>query len=301
MGIEDKKSLSATAGLAEGSLRDVEAAVCAGASAVDIESRFRVLDLGNGSRAVVAIGNEGRPVVLDELDQALREAALGPTRRTGMVMLHEVDSFIEHVRRFALPDQTTLWADARDFSLQAVFDDDPAGPTLTAAGWRAHRAKYTCPRSPEWLAWTGMEGKELRQEPFAQFLEDRLEDIASKEGFPRAADLLEMARNLTINVKGTFKKTINPHDGTGTLTADVEHGGGSTKIPRAFMLGLRVFEGGAPYEVEARIRFAMREGTPSFGFILHRRAEIERDAFNDVRAQVAKGVGLSVFAGTPGA
>lgn len=298
---DPNKSLSATLGLAEGSLRDVEAAVCAGAAAVDIKNRLQVVDLGNGERVVVAIGDKGKPEVLDDFEQPLRMAALGPARRTGMVILHEVDSFIEHARRFALPDQTTLWADARDFSLQAVFDDDPAGPTLTAAGWRAHRSKYTCPRSPEWLAWTGMEGNELRQEPFAQFLEDRLEDIASKDGYPAAAALLEMARNLTINVKGTFKKTINPHDGTGTLTADVEHGGGSTRIPRAFMLGLRVFEGGVQYAVEARIRFAMKEGTPSFGFILHRRAETERDAFNDVRAQVVKGVGLPVFAGTPGA
>lgn len=298
---EPNKSLSATAGLAEGSLRDVEAAVCAGAAAVSIESRIKLIDLGNGARAVLGIDSAGLPVVIDELEQPLRMAALGPPRRTGMVTLHEVDSFIEHVRRFALPEQTTLWADARDFSLQAVFDDDPAGPTLTAAGWRAHRAKYTCPRSPEWLAWTGLEGKELRQEPFAQFLEDRLEDIASKEGYPQAAALLEMARNLTINVKGTFKKTINPTDGTGTLTADVEHGGGSTKIPRAFMLGLRVFEGGEAYQVEARIRFAMREGAPYFGFVLHRRAEIERDAFNDVRVRVAKGTELPVFAGTPGA
>lgn len=298
---ENNKSLSATAGLAEGSLRDVEAAVCAGAASVDIASRFQMLDLGNGTKVVLAIGDKGKPEVLDDLEQPLRMAALGPPRRTGIVTLHEVMSFISHVTRFALKDQTTVWADARDFSVQAVFDDDPAGPDLKAAGWRAHRAKYTCPRSPEWLAWTGADGKDFKQEAFAQFLEDRLEEIAGKDGYPRAAELLEMARNLTINVTGKFKKSIDPTSGTGTLICENEHGAGSTRIPRAFVLGLRVFEGGPPYEVEARIRFVMREGTPIFSFNLHRRAEIERDAFNDVRSTIARGTGLPIFAGTPGA
>lgn len=282
-------------------MRDVEAAVAAGAMSVDIDSRFRVVDLGNGSRVVLAIGNNGKPELVDDLDQPLREAALGPPRRHGNMVLHEVDSFIEHVKRFALPDQTTIWADAKDFSIQVVYDDDPAGGDLKAAGWRAHRARYTCPRSPEWLAWTALEGKEIRQEAFAQFLEDRLDDIASKEGFPKPAELLEVARNLVIHAKGAFKKTFDPVSGTGTLVCETEHGPGSTRIPRAFVLGLRVFEGGEPYEVEARIRFAMREGTPIFGFVLHRRAEIERDAFNDVRKAVAAGTRMPVFAGSPGA
>jgi uncharacterized protein YfdQ (DUF2303 family) len=210
-------------------------------------------------------------------------------------------SFIAHVNRYKVTEQTTVWADAKDFTVQVVFDDDPAGGDLQRAGWGEHRARYTCPRSPEWLAWIALEGKEIGQAAFAQFLEDRLEDIASKDGFPKPAELLDMARNLVINATGKFKKTIDPTSGTGTLVCESEHGAGSTRIPRAFVLGLRVFEGGHAYKVEARIRFVMREATPIFSYVLHRRAEIERDAFNDVRETIAKGTGLAIFAGNPGA
>jgi len=276
---------------------DTEAAVLAGAALVDVKSRFEMLELGNGVRAVVALGNDGKPEVLDDLDPYLRLAVLGPPRRQGQIVLHEVASFIEHVNRFKLPNQTTIWANQRDFSVVAIFDDDPAGAELTRAGWRAHRAGYMCPRSPEWLAWTKFEGNEFGQEAFAQLLEDRLEDIAAKDGYPKAAELLEMARNLVINQKGTFKKTIDPTSGTGTLVCENEHGQGSTKIPRAFLLGLSVFEGGEHFAIEARIRFTMANGVPRFAYALHRRAEIERDAFLDVRAQVEKGTALPVFAG----
>lgn len=38
---------------------------------------------------------------------------------------------------------------------------------------------------------------------------------------------------------------------------------------------------------------------PSFAFVMHRRGDIERDAFGEVRTEIADATGLPVFAGTP--
>jgi uncharacterized protein YfdQ (DUF2303 family) len=275
--------------------------VIAGAAAVGIEDRLKIVDVGNGARVAVAVGNGGRPFVLESVTTRLRDAAPAPPRRTGNATLHEVESFIAYVNRYKIQGQTTLWADAKAFTMAAVLDDAPEGADITKAGWCEHRARYICPRSPEWIAWTGLEGKALRQEAFAQLLEDRLEELTSGDGFPAPAEMLSMARSLTINVQGKFRRQIDPTTGTGILQHENEHGAGSTKIPRAFLLALRVFDGGATYRVEARIRFSLTAEGPTFSFNLHRREVIERDAFGEVRERVGSATGLVVFAGASGA
>ena len=60
-----------------------------------------------------------------------------------------------------------------------------------------------------------------------------------------------------------------------------------------------VFEGGVRYSVECRVRFAITEGVPAFSFTMHRRKEIERDAFNAVRLKVGEQTKRLILAGTP--
>lgn len=174
----------------------------------------------------------------------------------------------------------------------------PEGASSKAA-WRQHRAVYTCPRSPEWKAWSEQDGRPLAQEAFADFIEARLEDLKAGEGYPKPLDVLQMARHLVMHQKGTFKRKIDPTNGNGILINKVENDAGSTVIPRAFQLAIPVFEGGTRYLIEARVRFAIAEGRPVFSYTLHRRKEIERDAFNKVRSKFQAATAVVVLAGTP--
>jgi uncharacterized protein YfdQ (DUF2303 family) len=251
---------------------------------------------------------EGLPLMvsangsLEVVDDALairdkRQPA--PMRRSGVYNAVELDGFIEYLRRYKQPE-TVVFADPARFSLDAVINADPAGADPSKAGWKDHRLRYAAPRSPEWLFWTERENKVLTQDVFADILDQRLEDLASAKGFPEPAEMLEMARNLMVRVGSSYTRKLNPTTGEGELISKTENSSESTKIPRAFRLALRVFEGGEHYAVEARIRFTMAEGSPKFAFVLHRRQEIERDAFGDVRKAVATKLNVPVFAGSIG-
>lgn len=245
------------------------------------------------------VRGDERVDVLDDVLAARDKRADSPTRRKGKSTHTELASFIECVNRFQ-EKRSTIWADIDSLRLVAVFNYHPSGADPRKAGWCDHRAEYTAPRSPEWIAWTNAEGRSMSSEDFAEFIEQRMDDLTDGEGCVAPVGLLEVARNLQIHTKGVFLKKVNPETGEFHMIAKEEHDKEtSTKIPRKFALALRVFEGGEQYRVEARIQFRCREGRAVFSYTLKRRAEIVRDAFQDVRDKVAAETKLTVFAGTP--
>ncbi len=234
---------------------------------------------------------EGVMVTLDEMEA-------GPRRRAGYSRHAELDSFIGYVNRFKQAP-SVIWADQAAFRVLAVFDYHPEGADPMAAGWARHRAAYECPRSESWKRWTSLDGRAQKQDAFADFIDENMADLASDDGYPKAADLLEMARDLRVHTVGKFERKINPTTGEGAMVCRTDNETTSSVIPRAFLIGISVFEGGDSYRVECRIRFAMLEGVPTFSFGMHRRAEIERDAFGAVRKAVAEKTSLPVFVGAP--
>jgi hypothetical protein len=108
-----------------------------------------------------------------------------------------------------------------------------------------------------------------------------------------------MARNLQIHTKGRYERMVNPTTGAYSMICSQDMEKTSTEIPRAFLAALPVFEGGEVYRVEMRIRFQLVDAAPSFAFSMHRRAEIERDAFGAVRQVAEKKTGLPMFSGDP--
>jgi uncharacterized protein YfdQ (DUF2303 family) len=285
---------------------NVQTILNAGAAGANVGTRILQIGFpGNPITIPVALGVDGdgaeRVEVLDEVITALDKREPFDRMRENLATLSEVDSLIAYVKRYG-SERTIVYANTAVFEFTAVLDDHPEGPagsTADKAGWRAHRARYTCPRSPEWLAWTGKDGKAMRQTEFADFLESRLEDLVSAENMPKAVEVLAVARSLNIKTKGQFSREMNPTNGDYILINKQETTSDSTQIPRAFAIGVPVFEGGARYQVECRIRFSIAEGVPAFSYTMHRRAEIERDAFNEVRAKIGTDTGRLILAGAP--
>lgn len=239
-------------------------------------------------------GNGGVHVIVGEQIAAyLEKTADKPARAKGTATLLDLASFCDHVNRFK-SSASVIYADVSAFSLTAVYNE--AIDRLNPA-WRDHRSVYTCPRSPQWLVWTSRDGRAQEQEEFADFIEANLADLSSVKGYPTPVEVLQVARDLTVLTKGTFQRQINPTTGAGILVCKTETETGSTEIPRAFALAIPVFDGGAPYHVEARVRFTLANGKPTFAYQLHRRIEIERDAFYDARKSVEQSTGLPVWAG----
>lgn len=282
--------------------RDIAAAVIAGRESADAGERVHLLSV-LGADIPIATTRDGNVRVFDEALKHGENLRPTPVRRKGRVTLTEAKSFIDYVNRFKTEGRTVVYASTARKELTAVFDEFFQGDMGQegAAGWREHRAQYTCPLAPEWKLFAAQAGKELSQTAFGDFVEANMEYLASREGFPAPGDVLLMARSLVINTKGVFSRKTNVTTGESSLICETDHGAESTKIPRAFALALRVFEGGDAYAVEARLRFAMLNGTtPAFTFTLHRQAEIELEAFTDVRALVEGGTGVPLFAGEAG-
>lgn len=243
----------------------------------------------------------------EDIMAALDARLPGPRRREGTVTLHDVHSFCEYLSRYQVQDSSVVYADIAGMTFAAVLDEHPVSVAREGAivteppptRWRGFRAVYTCPRSPEWKAWTSHDGEQMKQEAFADFLEERLEDMVAGNNYPKPIEVLAVARQLHIRTKGTFQREINPTNGDYILVNKTETETGSTEIPRAFGLAIPVFEGGERYAVEARVRFAIGNSGPAFSYTLHRRSEIERDAFTGVRNLIANTTKLPVLLGKP--
>jgi uncharacterized protein YfdQ (DUF2303 family) len=270
-------------------IEDVRAILDAGAGTVPIASRMLAVPHPSDPNVLIPAamvtgpGGASHVAFAKEILEALDARRPGPHRRSGTTKLTEVDSFIAFLKRWG-GSQTVVYADTAALSLTAVLDDHPEG---ASTAWRQHRAVYSCPRAAEWLAWTGQADQPMSQTAFADWIEARLEDLAIGEGMPKPTELLTMARDLTIRTKGTFERRVNPTTGDFTLVNKNETEVGSTVIPRAFLVAIPCFEGGDRYRIEARVRFTL-DGGPRFTFTLHRAKEIERDAFGEVRARVAR-------------
>ena len=278
---------------------DIEAAVQAGRESALAKDCLLNIDDGTGEDTIpIAITPAGMSAsVLHDILRIREERADGPRRTIGSATLVELASFVAHANRFK-NENSVVFADTKSTRLTAIYDyhdrDDPA--------WCGHRAVYSCPQAKEWVRWLERSGKFHSQDAFADFVEENLEDLTSpekgKEG-PQPAEILEMARNLNIHSKGVFERKVNPTTGEYTMVCKEENEASSTKIPRCFFLALRVFEGGDKYRVEARVRFKISEGRPSFCFVLHQASETIDKAFGEVRDAVMESTGLLLMAGSP--
>jgi uncharacterized protein YfdQ (DUF2303 family) len=207
-----------------------------------------------------------------------------PRRKTGTVTLHTPDSFVEYVKTFG-DANTLLTADLSETRLDAILDYHEAGTGTPR--WGQHRASYVCRTTDEWDTWTEIDGSEhaMSQEKFARFIEDNLPDIAS----PTGAELLELVKQLEVRNDVRWTGKVNLVDGARQLFYEekIEGAGkGDLKIPETFTLGIAPFEGVAPYELTARLRYRVVNGNLLMWVDLHRPHKVVDDAFAGIVGNV---------------
>ena len=225
---------------------------------------------------------------VEELEHMLPE----PTRKRGMFVLHELESFVALIDEEKTAE-TRIYFDSSVNTFCAVFNDHGELP-----GWRDYRALYACPTSAEWKAWTGKDGRQMGQVDFAQFIESNLPDLAN----PPAADMLEISRSLEAKKKVNFASGIRLSNGQNELTYEEEISGtaakGKLQVPEIFTVGIPVLEGGERYAVEARLRYRIAEGGRlTIWYELVRPHKVLEDAMLGVRTAIGEKTGIKVLAG----
>src|SRR5690606_22175624 len=179
----------------------------------------------------------------DMVVQSLEEHLPAPLRIREQVYITEATSFIDYWQRFA-SDSSVIFAD---------LNQRPK--------WCEHGATLICDHSTEWRTWSASNAKSMEQSSFAEFIEANAIDIVQ----PAAAEMIQIALTLQAKTKVDFASGIRLDNGQVQLTYQEKIEGsagpkGELKIPEKFTLALRIFQGGDKYQVEAYLRYRIKEG-----------------------------------------
>lgn len=241
-------------------------------------------------------GNESNPyVVVPNTHKVhdLEHLLPTPTRPRGKTTLRDANSFAALVNSLK-NHSTRLYGNYATQSFTAVFNDH----TLNDPGWRDHTAIYACPLSPEWTIWKDANGKKMTQEVFAQFIEDNAPDCVA----PASADMIEISRSLEAKKKVNFAQGIRLSNGQNEITYEEEITGtaakGKLSVPEVFSIGIPVLEGGARYEINARLRYRIDGGKLTMWFDLERPHKVLEDAVKGVWDVIQAGTGLEILNGS---
>ncbi len=219
-----------------------------------------------------------------------------PQRTKGHTTLNDARSFIAFIKLNMLGSglDAVIYGNYEKSQFKAIFNHG----TLLEPGWGDHTASYACPKSLEWLAWTGLDKRRMTQVEFAEFIENNLPNIAN----PPGAEMLEISRSLEAKKQVSFASGIRLSNGQHQLSYQEEISGtaakGQLNIPEIFTIGIPVFHGGIVYAVDARLRYRIHDGGKmQMWYELVRPHVILEDAFNGLWKGIAEGTGIDILNG----
>lgn len=223
-----------------------------------------------------------------------------PRHPKGNLPLRDAASFVRWVndhkvpetRIYAALDPAKFVAVIDDFTQTLGSDEDPS----SQAAWREFRSTFAVPASREWKLWNDANRKPMSQIGFAEFLQDNLPDVISPDG----STLLELALNFEAAQAGSFVATQRLHDGSHNLQWRADNNAsGSVKLPEAMLLSIPVFENEALREVQARLRYRVKEGTLAIWYELVRPHKVLEAAFRETWQRIDEGTQVPILLGTP--
>lgn len=247
-----------------------------------------------------------------------------PERRKGTARLTTLASFIDHANRFRDDDSAIFANDAMPApSLVAVLDyharNDEDGEH-GAPRFGEHRAIYAFPLSDEWTFWTQLMARQgwMSQADLAQVLEDHVVDVVEvSELFEStralveqlrisvvgSAELIRVARQLSIRVDAKVASAVNLSTGEGEISYEETHTdgktGGKVTVPTGFVIGIPVARAGSRYPMICRLRYRVTGGVVTWKVLGHDVDRVFRDAFNGAVAEAGEATKLPVFYGSP--
>lgn len=220
----------------------------------------------------------------------LREYLDTPDRKRGRRAFDTHVSLSDYVLKH-VEGGTVIYANLKARTFTAVLN----AHETDLPGWCDHRAALQLQHTPAWQAWTGLDGRLMPQEQFAEHLETNELDIVA----PPAATMLELAETFHATTKVNFKSASYLDSGQRQLVYEENvqasaGGKGSITIPKTFEIGIAPFEGVDAYRVIARLRYRIGNGTLAIGYQLVRPDDVIRAAFDDIERAVAEAVGEGV-------
>ncbi len=223
-----------------------------------------------------------------------------PERPKASVQLRDAASFIRYYNDHKI-DASRIYARLDPALFLAVFDEfdgkvPAADGTALQADWREFRAAFSVPASREWKLWTAADRKPMDQLSFAEFLQDNLPDVVQ----PAGADLLQLALNFEAAQTGTYVATQRLQDGSHNLQWRADNNSsGSVKLPENITLQIPVFENEATSELQARLKYRVKDGQLTLWYELVRPHKVLEAAFRSAWDRIAEGTQAVILLGSP--
>ncbi|WP_129543764.1 DUF2303 family protein [Serratia sp. 1D1416] len=197
------------------------------------------------------------------------------------VIVISPSSLIGYVVRFK-DERSVIFADTENTRFRAVLDYHLNGKTPFK---NTHIVTYDCPLSDEWKAFNKYDSERMDQVTFAEFIEQYINCIAvtSDPNKTSGAELLEMVLAFQETRTSEFKAVTRLNDGTYQMAFSNEKtGSGNTKLPEKISLAISPFHNGNPYQIDARIRYRLREGKLALWFELIEPKKFIEHAYNEI-------------------
>ena len=246
---------------------------------------------------VYGVDERGGHVLVDtvELEQHRDE----PGVRRGSIEVATPAALVTYARRHLDDHRSTLWGDIDRGRLTVVLNDHADGEFGHEPGWADHQVSVQMKRSPEWEAWTAINGKPMSQVELALFLEEHLLEIVE----PNGSTLLEITQTFHATEGATFKSSQAINSGEQRLTYEqtIEAQAGrnaSTEIPTDLTLAIRPWLGVERVPVKAKFRFRIRDGRLVLFVSLLNLEEVSRAAVENALSGVADELDLAAIEGT---
>lgn len=265
---------------------DLQAVVDAGIAAAE------PVALADG-RTAFALPAAGKVTIVEPINEKHLD---NPRRATGTSKVLEVDALAFLWEKHST-GTSEIFADPKGFTIDAILNADAGAGEV--AGHRDHRVVLELVTTDAWKAWARYDGQLIDQQTFAEFIEERISDIAE----PSGADMLELAQSFEATVKADFKQAALLGSGERkfvfeeTVAAKAGQRGELT-IPSEFVVALQPFEASDAYRITARFRYRLRDGHLLLGYKLDRPEDVQRSAFKDVVTAVGEACGYTPLVGT---
>lgn len=227
--------------------------------------------------------------------QSFEQLMAAPSRIKASPMFEDVAGFKAYIDDFK-ETGSRIFVDETTLSFTTIFDchhkDAPA--------WGDHSATLGLKKAHEWERFKQADNKKMAAQDFAEFIEDNLAYIT---GPVTGVELLSMAQNLKVDLKGDLQVEQTMQAGLRTLTIrddstlSGKSGAKEMAFPEKLTLTLRIFKNHTPYEIEVFLRFRVTKEAVTFWIKIPDIIGIEEAAFNQVIADVAEATQLPTLKG----
>lgn len=227
-----------------------------------------------------------------------------PSRKRGDIQTGDSESFIFYMNRHGAQDKSVIYADVDTekgkLNLCGVIDDH----TAKQPAWRGHLCRLEPKLSVEWKRWRGDNKRNFSQSDFAAWLEENLPDIATVEGMPTGAEMLQMALEFEANAEKRLRSKTNLQSG-GVQFEFVDDETKDTRtrmrVFERFTIGIPVFYGSSSaYPIEARLKYRVKDGVVMFWYELIRPDRVFKTAVDEELAKIKDATKMPVILGNPG-